>query len=126
LFCELLHENVPADVALYFLKFSSAMSLFVQLTGKNPNLKSKTTLHRARKYGIIAKTFGGIPMPIRHGLSKKKENVNERSMVDSEIDGLPTAIPQLAVALIVVSKRDIDLVESREGKFHETWDPNQI
>ena len=47
-------------------------------------------------------------------------------MVDSEIDGLPTAIPQLAVALIVVSKRDIDLVESREDKFHETWDPNQI
>jgi hypothetical protein len=69
LFCELLHENIPADVALCFLKFSSAMSLFVQLTGSNLNLKSKTTLHRAKKYGIIAKAFGGIPMPIRHGLS---------------------------------------------------------
>ena len=54
LFCELLNENVPADVGLYFLKFSSAMSLFVQL---NLNLWLKTNLRRARKYGMCLPTL---------------------------------------------------------------------
>jgi hypothetical protein len=47
-------------------------------------------------------------------------------MVDSEIDGLPTANTPACCSVDSGFQRNIDVVESREGKFHETWDPNQI